>query len=667
MGERSVYASVMLTLLVGIAAVALYLVVDSMSLLKQQLVRTERSMERVAGSVEKLTRSLEAGVSVARPRNVGGGEHEASDQGSSEMPANRFCNADLRDPGAEPGGGMVMRTSSSAGNLNYLVKNEAGTGDIWEMCNDSLAGRHAIHTKRWEPILAKDWEISADGLTYVIHLRRGALWHPYTDPKTGTQVPSKEVTAGDFLFWWETVQNPNVPCDPQRSYFELVESFTAPDPYTLKIVWKEPYHMAKSMTLGLSPYPRHYYRPLPEDELDDKEWAEEFIASPRNQWMIGCGPYRIEEWERGRHLTLVRFEAYHGPKPALKTVVLREIKDDEIALNEFRKDKIDRLGLLPVQWERQTRPPEFYLVTEDLDRASEAARAFDLLKAQGQLPPECPADYKYEKYQYLSSFYMYIGYNLRRPLFRDRQVRVALTHLVDRERILREVYKNLGTITTGPFLKQNPYYDHSVKPYPFDPEKAKQMLAEAGWTDTDGDGILDHDLDGDGTREPFEFNFMTISSSANQRKYATMVKEDMKRAGIAVNIKPLDWANYLQRLEEWAFDVCSLGWSGGALESDPNQIWHSRFADKKKSSNHVGYKSEEADALIDRGRRTLDIEKRIEMFRRFHRLLHRDQPYTFLFVRPALVAQSRRYRNVRIYKTGMNTKLMWVPGTLQVR
>ena len=112
----------------------------------------------------------------------------------------------------------------------------------------------------------------------------------------------------------------------------------------------------------------------------------------------------------------------------------------------------------------------------------------------------------FNKFKYPSRSYSYIGWNLRHPLFKDRAVRQALTHLVDRERIIKDVYLGLGRIQTGNFYIGSPNHDPTIKPYPFDVEKAKAMLAEAGWRDTDGDGVLDKD------GRKFEFVFMSISN-----------------------------------------------------------------------------------------------------------------------------------------------------------
>ncbi|MDR3077765.1 MAG: peptide-binding protein, partial [Planctomycetota bacterium] len=141
-----------------------------------------------------------------------------------------------------------------------------------------------------------------------------------------------------------------------------------------------------------------------------------------------------------------------------------------------------------------------------------------------------------------------------------------------------------------------------------------------------------------------------------------IIEQDMIKAGIRVDIKPIEWSVYTQVLEKRDYDVCSLAWTGG-VEGDPYQIWHGSGANREGSSNHVAYASEEADRLIEEGRRTLDKEARYAIYHRLHEVIARDQPYTFLVAGTAVMAQAKRFRNVIVYKSGqMNSLLQWAGG-----
>ena len=675
MSGNSTFSTFLLAALLLAATAGLYFVIDSHSLAIQRADRVEKTLTRIADRVERVDSRLQSLAampapvgaafpgSAAAPAPVPLGAPVAAAEGEIAVVAGQngtplFAEDDLRDPDADDGDSRVGYTTSLTGQLNYIIHNEAMAGVIWELCHAPLAKRNAKDVDRFEPVMAESWTRSADGLVYAIRLRDGFRWQPFTDPETGREWPERPVTAGDFEFFLEVIRNPDVPCDFLRSYYEFLENIEALDDRTLRVTWREPYSLAESITLSLTPLARHLYRPPDEAELDDKTWAERYIASPRNQIVVGVGPYRLVHFDAARGFRLERDENYGGRKPHLKVRETRLIGDPEIALVEFKNRRLDAIGLEPVQWSDQTPSPDFLVVTPDAGTAAADSAAFDEAKRGGTAPDK----HKFEKYQYPSLAWFYIGYNLRRPLFSDKRVRRALTLLVDRERILRDVYLGLGQIITGPFLPQNPAYDPAVAPWPYDPGAARQLLADAGWADGDGDGVLDKEIGG--KRTPFRFTFIVPSGSSTLRRIAAIVEQDFQSAGLAMDIKPLEWSVYTQILNDWDFDVCTLAWTG-ELDTDPYQLWHSSQADVKGGSNHVGYKSDEADRLIEEGRRTLDAAKRNEIYHRFHRLLHEDLPYTFLIAPTSTIALDKRYRNLRVYPLGMDPDLHWVPAARQ--
>ena len=656
MRQNPVLSAFLVVVNLAVVLLAAYLAIDALDQSRRQAARTEQSLNRLSESLDKFGDRI-GGLSFAAAPQGSGGPDVSS---GPRLAPRDFNNADLRDPDAEYGGQLVSRTIALPGNLNYLANNEATISTIWAFLVEPLAGRNNDDLTKYEPVLAERWEVSPDGLEYTIHLRKNAMWQPYVDPVTKKEMPAKPVTAGDFLFYWNTIQNQNIPgADPMRTYYEDMEGIEVVDDHTFKVRWRQPYSMAESFTLGMMPLPEHYYRPDP--EWTDERFAEEFISSPRNQWVVGTGPYKLIKWDKNEGVTMERDENYFGPAAFIKTQRIRLIPDNSVSFLEFKSGNIDRYGLQPAQWHEETPEPDFQLVTPDIETANADSREWDRRKKAGELPE----DYRFEKFQYVSQSWSYIGYNLQRPLFQDREVRLALTHLIDRRRILDEVYLGLGSVISGPFIPQSPYYNHNVQPIPFDIDKAGEILAAAGWEDTDGDGILDKDYDGSGVRKPFQFTFNVIASSTTSRKVAAIVEQDMLKAKIKMDIKPIEWSVYTQQLENREFDVCSLGWAGG-VEGDPYQIWHGSGAKRKASSNHIGYDSPEANRLIEEGRRTVDKQKRYEIYNRLHEVIAHDQPYTFLIAPTATVAQSKRYRNALVYKGGqMDSMLQWIPLDMQ--
>jgi peptide/nickel transport system substrate-binding protein len=220
--------------------------------------------------------------------------------------------------------------------------------------------------------------------------------------------------------------------------------------------------------------------------------------------------------------------------------------------------------------------------------------------------------------------YAYIGFNLKNPLFQDKRVRRAITYAVNREEIVQYVLYGLGVVATGPFPNHLWYCNPHVKPIPFNPEKARQLLAEAGWKEKNKDGVLMRD------GKPFRFTLITNSGNDTRRDVGVLVQRQLHELGIDVKFELYEWSVFLKDfINERHFDACILGW-GLSVDPDAYEIWHS--SQIEKGFNFVSYRNLEADRLWEEGRREYNQEKRKRIYWRIHELIAEDQPYTFLFV-----------------------------------
>jgi len=249
--------------------------------------------------------------------------------------------------------------------------------------------------------------------------------------------------------------------------------------------------------------------------------------------------------------------------------------------------------------------------------------------------------------------YRYMGWNQATTFFRDRRVRLAMTHIVNRDEIIAHLMKGLGRKVTGPFYAFGEQNNPNVQPWPYNPDRAKQLLDEAGWVDSDGDGVRDKD------GVAFRFKFMIVSQYALHERIAKLLKDDAAKVGIEVIPDPYEWSVFQERLTTRSFEATTLSW-GGVILSDPYQIWHSSQIEGR-GSNRVGFNHPEADAIIEEARRTLDKEKRNKLYHRFHQILHEEQPYTFVVSRPWLFLLDRRFENVKVHKLGVDSSEWYVP------
>lgn len=588
--RRNRFADLLLAVLIAAVAVGAALILTELSRMRKLLAQTRRELEEL-----RKIRPLPAETPEFRDGN--------------------FANRKHFVPGAAVRGTLRESIVSDPPSLNPLISNEATASGIYSLCMASLAERDWEHPDgEFLPVMAESWEISPDHLAYRIRLRKGIMWNDYRDPVTGEKVPAKEVTAEDFRFFLDVVRDPDVNCESLRVYYKDLESIEVVNKYEFVVRWKENLYGSLGLTLGMSPLPKHYFHSYP-GPFDGKRFNDDH---KRNAFIVGCGPYRFERWEKNRRIVLRRNENYfgiaHGAAPAVETRVFEVIKLPATRFQELAAGKLDMLNLTADQW----------LTKKD-------HRIF----TSGAVT----------RWKYPALAYSYIGYNQKRELFRDRRVRQALTMLVDRERIIRDILNDLALPAKGPFLPASRYSDPNLKPWPYDPARAKKLLAEAGWRDTDGDGILDRD------GKKFSFTIMQVAGHSTQARMFPMIKESFAAAGIDMNIQSLEWSVYLERLNDRDYDACSLGWQM-SFDPDPYQVWHSEGI-KGKGSNHICYSNPELDKLLEKLRRTFDMAERIRISRRIEAIIHEDQPYTFLYSPYSLVALQAAYGNVRLFPGGL--------------
>lgn len=479
--------------------------------------------------------------------------------------------------------------------LNPILTMDAYGSRIESFLYDSLLERDP-KTLAFRPKLASRWEVSTDHLTFTFHLRRDVRWHDGTP-----------LTAHDVVYSYERIQDPQIEAPQLRVYYKDVKSVTAHDDYTVQFVFKEPYFLALEFCSGLPVIPRH---------LHGKGAA--FNESPYNRTPVGSGPYRFVRWDTGKKLVLTRNEEYYDKKPDIRTIEFIIIPDSSVALLALKKGLLDLMSLQAIQWVKQTESDKFKT--------------------------------HFNKLNYYTPGYRYLGWNMRDPLFSDKRVRQAMTRLVDRQTMINKLEFSLGKIVTGPFFALGPDYNTSIPPVPYDPEGARRLLQEAGWTDHDGDAILDKD------GRKFEFTFLFPSAAKSTERMATILKENLAQMGITMRIEQMEWAVFLDHINKRDFQATGLAWSMG-FENDPYQVWHS--SQTQKGSNFVGFSNPEVDHLIETARREFDVPKRRALFHRIHQIIHEEQPYTFLYTSPSLIAVDNRFGNVNIYPGGLDM-LEWI-------
>jgi ABC-type transport system substrate-binding protein len=429
--------------------------------------------------------------------------------------------------------------------------------------------------------------------------------------------------AQDVKFTYEAIMNPRN-LSPRISDYEPVKTVDVIDPLTVRIVYKRLYSPAFG-TWGMGILPEHL---LNDEALRAEAFRlgkdpEKFSMrqSQFNRRPTGCGPFVFREWRSDQYIVLDRFGDYWEGAPNYKRYVYRIIPD-----------------LL-------TQEMEFYAGTADT------------YSVQPHQVKRLENDERYQSFSGLSFGYTYIGYNMRRPPFNDRRIRIALGMAVDLEKIIQYVLHGQGEGITGPFVKQTDYYNHRIKAVPYDPEGALKILEQAGWK-RNREGWLEKD----GKR----LQFTLITNSGNDLRKAVMaiVQNAWRQIGVDVRTDLLEWSVFIQeRVDKADFDALILGWQMG-IEPDLFQIWHSSQTNPYQL-NFVGFKNPEADDLIVRIRQEYEYERQISYCHQLHEIIAREQPYTFLYVSKWTAILDRRivikeidaqgkvsYRKITPTKTG---------------
>lgn len=475
--------------------------------------------------------------------------------------------------------------------FNPIVAEDAYSNLINSKIHESLIKRD-IKTLKFKPALAKKWEISKDHLVYTFYLKENARFHD-----------GHPVSAEDVVYTFQKIMDPKTPNPFMKVYYQDVVEVKALNPHTVVFRLKKPYFKSLEFLGGFEILPKHLF-------IKEKD----FVSNPYSlQKPIGAGPYKFKEWKTGQRIILERNEDYHGEKPAIQKYYYRIIKNEAVALQALKKREIDMLNLKPFQWTRQTNSENFHRY--------------------------------FQKIKYLGSGYRYIGYNTKRFPFQDVRTRKAMAMLIDRKKILSSLMDNLGVEVTGPFHVASEQYDSSIRPLPYDPEKAQALLREVGFFDKNQDGILEKD------GQDFRFELLIPAQAPFYEQFASVARENLLKAGIVMEIRKLEFQVLVERANKRDFTALMMGWST-PLESDPYQLWHS--SQLEKGHNFTGFALKELDELIENARVEFNDKKRNEMYKKIHRLIYENQPYTFLYTSYNLVALHRRFTNVEAYPAGLD-------------
>ncbi|MBI3379057.1 MAG: peptide-binding protein [Nitrospirae bacterium] len=500
------------------------------------------------------------------------------------------------------GDALIVGSIGEPSNLIYMLASDSASHDIAGLMFNGLVKYHTDLSVIGD--LAESWDISKDGLVITFHLRKGVKW-----------ADGAAFTADDVKFGYDTIINEKTPTAYKEDFLQVKKAEVL-DKYTFRVTYEKPFAPALTSWSGIVVLPKHI--------LEGKDITKiEFGRNP-----IGLGPYKLKRWTPGQELILDSYREYFEGRPYIDRYVYRLIPDLSTMFLELKAGSIDMMGLTPIQYTKQTNT--------------------DFFKNN------------FQKFRFPVFAYTYMGFNLKHPFFQDKRVRQAIAYAIDKSEIIDVVLFGLGSPATGPYVPNTWPYNPNVKKYEYNPEKAKELLKEAGWEDTNGDGLLDKD------GNPFRFTIFTNMGNTLRKNAATIIQWRLAKIGIKVEIRALEWSTFINEfIDKKRFEAVILGWSIG-LDADQYDIWHSSKT-KEKEFNFISYSNPEVDELLEKGRRTFNMEERKKAYFRIQEILAEELPYLFLYVPDATPVVHARFKGIKPSPIGITYNLpkWYVPQKMQ--
>jgi peptide/nickel transport system substrate-binding protein len=504
------------------------------------------------------------------------------------------------------GGTFIDSNVNDIQTIHPYLAEDAYSNAIVGLIYDGLIGSD-LRTGLPAPTgLADYWEIAPDGVTYTFHLNQNAKWHDGTD-----------VTAEDVQFSFDAMANLDVGSAYSQRFLDSTASWRVIDEYTYELVAKEPlwtYLIGFVSTV----IPKHIWENVPV-----ADWRTDGGATGQDpSRVVGCGAWTFQEWVQGSSITLNRFDDYYQKAPYLDSYVLRIWPDQTSVVNALLNLEIDAAGLEPAD-------VETIKAGEGLEVATYPTRGF--------------------------SFYMTNLDPEKSELFQDVRVRQALMFGLDRESVVTNILLDNAEVAQGtqPVISYAYAPDEMETRYDYDPERARELLAEAGWTDSDGDGIVD--MDG----EPLSFELVYGSGSPTTDQLVAYMQDTWGEIGIDVQPRAMEFAAMVDVLTTSRdFDVALLGfsWDASFIQDSMfgcNQVPPGGF-------NFVSYCNEELDVLNKEATRTFDEEARRELVIEATNIVNEELPVGVMFFSKANIGYREELQNFEPSSWGVDLNYVWI-------
>lgn len=424
-----------------------------------------------------------------------------------------------------------------------------------------------------QPQLAERWEIP-DPLTYVFHLHQGVRFYD-----------GRPLTSRDVKWTFDSLLQGKI-LSTKAAAYSPVARIDTPDDYTVVFHLKEPFATLlwnlSDGAIGIVPYGS----------------GDEVSIHP-----VGSGPFRLLSAEQDKEVIIERNDDYWGARPKLRRVRFAVVPDTTTRALELRKGSAD---------------VEISALTSDLVLALEREANLQVLRGPGTV---------------LS----YLAFNLRDPILKDARVRQAIAYAIDRQPMIHYLWRDFARPAYSLLPPESWAYDGAVPHYQHNPERACQLLEQAGYPAVNG----------------VRFHLtMKTSTEESTRLFAAVLQQQLREVGIALDIRTFEFATFFSDVSRGEYQLHSLRWIGG--NEDPDIFEHVFHSDKitPRGANRTYYSNPRVDVLIDQARRELDQKARKAIYAEIQQILANDLPYIELWYQDNVMVHSRRVHNLTLNPAG---------------
>ena len=472
---------------------------------------------------------------------------------------------------------LHLATSANPSRLNPILATDSSSSEISGFIFNGLV-KYDKDSSTIIGDLASSFYYE-NNTTLIFELNKNAKWHD-----------GENFTAKDVLFTYKTLISTKI-SSPYSANFRFVKDVEIINPHKIKVTYTKPYFKAlETWMMGI----------IPEHILKTEE---NMMNSKFNTDPIGTGPYKLHQLEHSKNIILSSNDEYFMGKPKIDRISFHVIADPMTRFLMLKSKALDIGSIEPMQYERQLND-EFF-------------KSFNI-------------------YEEISKSYTYLGFNLRLEKFKNPKVREALSLAVDREELVRILFFKHAKVCTGPFLPATKAFNPDVKAPTQDIKKAKKLLKEAGYDETN----------------PFRFEIATSNSSSIRPYAAQILQHQLKKAGVVVTLRVMEWQAFLNMVVfPHKFDSVLLGW-GLASTPDPYLFWHTD-SDKKGGFNLIGYNNPKIDKMIDKSQSMINREELSVLWREMFKIIVEDNPYLFLYIPNTITTVDKNIKNIEPSPSGI--------------